>query len=633
MFRYIAIVGNADQTSESRRVATMIRAALGHWKCAIDTRELCVLHTGGCEAFGRAYVLENAGGVVLGTLFKAHSDPCEEAPCSLADIDARSSEEIRSTFGRALIDSYWGWYVAFLRPSAAVSILRGPMGDLPCFYTVWNGLHVFFSFFEDVARFPGLAFSINWTFLALQVAFGASVRVGESAVNEVKTLQRGESFILEGDVSRAGSFWSPGKVASGRSLYDKHSVIRAVRATTRSCVRSWASLHSSILIRISGGLDSSVVATCIGTWEARPATGAFTYYSWGMDEERLYAASVCERNSIPLEECRRTHTVDIANLQHVALTCAPVLDYTDWEHNPWERRLARERHATAIFTGSLGDVLFERDAHLSPASDFLFRHGFRRGFASVVSDLALRRRMTLWKVLRHAIQEGVISPPSGPWNNYVRLLKFGMIREERVLVPDAMREVIYDNLDLLIHPWLRESKGIPPGKLWMISLLPVEGFYDAHFREPSDPLVISPYISQPLTELCLRIPTYMNMERGWDRSILRNAFRDDLPDQVYRRTTKGSPGPWLREVVDRNIAFIRKFLLEGILVDKGLVDPSKLGDALSMTPNRTLVEGGIIMNLLYTEAWVRKWTDFRQTNLSATDVRGTRTIVDVTTAS
>ena len=35
---------------------------------------------------------------------------------------------------------------------------------------------------------------------------------------------------------------------------------------------------------------------------------------------------------------------------------------------------------------------------------------------------------------------------------------------------------------------------------------------------------ISPLFSQPLMELCLRIPTYVLTEGGWDRAVARRAF-------------------------------------------------------------------------------------------------------------
>ena len=74
---------------------------------------------------------------------------------------------------------------------------------------------------------------------------------------------------------------------------------------------------------------------------------------------------------------------------------------------------------------------------------------------------------------------------------------------------------------------------------------------------------LSPLYSQPVLELCLRLPVHLLTLGGWDRAIARRAFYDALPQEVANRKEKGAMDQHLRGVVDHNITFIRELLLDG----------------------------------------------------------------------
>src|SRR6202012_3204926 len=93
--------------------------------------------------------------------------------------------------------------------------------------------------------------------------------------------------------------------------------------------------------------------------------------------------------------------------------------------------------------------------------------------------------------------------------------------------------------------------------------------------------------SQPILELCLRVPVHLMTLGGWDRAIARRAFYDELPREVVNRKEKGAMDQHLREIVDRNITFIRGLLLDGGLVQEGVVDRKKLLTALSGKVSQT----------------------------------------------
>jgi asparagine synthase (glutamine-hydrolysing) len=118
---------------------------------------------------------------------------------------------------------------------------------------------------------------------------------------------------------------------------------------------------------------------------------------------------------------------------------------------------------------------------------------------------------------------------------------------------------------------------------------------------------VAPLYSQPVLELCLRLPVHLLTLGGWDRAIARRAFYDALPQEVANRKEKGAIEQHLRRVVDHNITFIRELLLDGALVSEGVVDRNRLATALSGKISQTQSPPGEIIDFVCTEAWLRRW--------------------------
>ena len=160
-----------------------------------------------------------------------------------------------------------------------------------------------------------------------------------------------------------------------------------------------------------------------------------------------------------------------------------------------------------------------------------------------------------------------------------------------------------------LHPLLRHPRGAPSGKLWHAHQLsqPFD-FYDPLGRE-GDAERISPLFSQPILELCLRIPTYVLTHGGWDRAVARRAFYDDLPPAIRNRRNKGGIEEHLRCTLEHNRAFLREVLLDGALVRQGIVDRGRLAEVLSGGATRIAAGSGEILEYAGIESWLRRWGD------------------------
>jgi asparagine synthase (glutamine-hydrolysing) len=118
---------------------------------------------------------------------------------------------------------------------------------------------------------------------------------------------------------------------------------------------------------------------------------------------------------------------------------------------------------------------------------------------------------------------------------------------------------------------------------------------------------VAPLLSQPVVEACLRIPLYTLMHDGRDRALARDAFAGAIPEAICHRQGKGGLEEHAARSLHHNLALVRPLLLEGHLVDAGLLDRHKVADALTRDPTRSIGRVAELMEYTTVEAWLRSW--------------------------
>jgi asparagine synthase (glutamine-hydrolysing) len=166
----------------------------------------------------------------------------------------------------------------------------------------------------------------------------------------------------------------------------------------------------------------------------------------------------------------------------------------------------------------------------------------------------------------------------------------------------------------MIHPWFanRAARAMPPGILWHALSVGAAPAYYPSFDAGPYPERTMPLLSQPLIELCLRIPTYVLIKNGMDRATARRAFAPDLPPEIIKRRNKGRIDQHIRDVLDKNLNFVRDMLLNGRLVKEGLLNLRNL--ELYLTRDRSPADfqySEILQEQLCVEAWLARWLDNR----------------------
>src|SRR5262249_52689135 len=145
-------------------------------------------------------------------------------------------------------------------------------------------------------------FTVNWNYIAGFVAH-AGLQIRETALHEVSEVQPGERLRFGSGSMQRSIEWNPVAIAGSAMFETADEAVVALRATTIGCVHAWAACHNGILHNLSGGLDSSIVLSCLVTAPSRPDLVCLNYFGTGPHEdERRYARAMAQHVGTELVE-------------------------------------------------------------------------------------------------------------------------------------------------------------------------------------------------------------------------------------------------------------------------------------------------------------------------------------------
>ena len=615
MLRYISCVYDPTSASAEEMAIQLKRRlhTINHaWTTVLDRAGLMVYCTGSSYEGGGPVLLSGADGIILGTLFETNRSAHDDTARRTTVLDAKTSSCVIATNGKSLINSHWGSYVLFLKPPHArnVIVLRGPMGRLPCFWTAFKGVTVFFSTVEDCVALRLCKFSVNWDCIRAQ-ATGGDYLTNETAVNEISTLVSGEyATVRDGKISRS-AHWSPSAIQADQYAETSDDAARILEGSTQRSINALVSPHKTVLLQLSGGLDSSILLGCMNRAPTKPEIVAVNFWSKGAGgDERAFARSMAAKTGVELLELERDRNVDLRKLLTCARTGNPVLNFCAYDQEPRLVRLAKERGATAILTGEIGDDIFGHAAFPGTLAECLNFLGASWSFFHAAVDYADLMRVSVWKAIGQAVQHRRWAKRESYWSFYLYKRQLGITSDRNLVTLEVERE--YERqLERFIHPWFRDVRGMPFGRAMLVFALVMATSTWSHspFGESAGSLFTTPLANQPLVEAFCTIPSQFHFRAGENGAVARQAFGAILSDAVLRRGTgKGGPGLWLHELLARSRPILHELLLDGILVREQILDRTKLEAAISGAVSKSQVGIGEVVQLLYVECWLRRWT-------------------------
>jgi asparagine synthase (glutamine-hydrolysing) len=605
MFRYFGLIWNPSNptcTASAARLARRLRDSSTEWNVVLNAPGLQVsCRTGRPMSALTVYPLTDRSGVVLGTVFRRSNGNGQEGMAHNAAFNQEETAKILSTRGRLLIDGYWGRYVAFIGNDVAGTtwVLKDPTGRLPCFVAACAGVSLVFSYMPDCVELGALPFKIDWSYVAARIALGSG-RPDDTGIEGVSEVCGGECLEFHSGRQARHLYWNPATFLSGEAIEDPLLAARSLRATTKACVHAWASTHDTFLHRLSGGLDSSIVLSCLADAPSRPRIRCLTYYrQGGASDERPWARLAAQRSGCELVEYARDPHIDFSALSRMRLSASPPLTSSFLETDGFERQLTAQYHATAISTGDGGDSLFGSTSARFSVLDYVRRHGLRPALLLLASDVALLRNQSVWKVLSKTLRYALFN---GDREDAIHL------RDARKLACAEIREPVLAKRSSFGHPWFRSGR-LPPAANEILAFLTIPDLFYPPLFSPDNVGAesIFPLLSQPLVELCVAIPSYVLFDQGRDRGLARRAFADDVPGPILARTWKDRVQGFPEEILRANLAYFRELLLDGTLVKERYLDRGALESTLSGRTIKETASVGEILDHVLVEAWLQSW--------------------------
>jgi asparagine synthase (glutamine-hydrolysing) len=502
---------------------------------------------------------------------------------AIAECDARPIVAARGHDLHAI----WGGYILVLSEDRSVRIVRDPSGALPCYHAPAAGSTAFASDVELLVAAGIVAPAIDWPALGRHL-YRAGLPTGETALAGVRELLPGFAVDIGAGVSQPLATWSPWDHATTPPLDPAAAAERLARTVTH-CVRSWIASYPRLLVSVSGGLDSSIVAASLGDADALCLT---MYGTEPSGDERPYARALCTHLGLPLvERAYRLDDIDIA-VSPAAHLPRPIGRSQALAYERMHLEAARAARIDAFITGNGGDNVFGHSQSAAAIVDRYRYEGCGAGVVHTVADVCRQTGCSAFAAIGAAI--GIARRPA----------RYQWTPSPLFLAPALIASLANAPLS---HPWLDAPARAGPGKAAHIAgLLRVQPNL-VPSRNRYAP-VIHPLLSQPVIEACLAIPSWHWRLNGKDRAVARNAFAERLPAMVTHRRTKGGPDGFSALIVRTYRNEIRDRLIGGQLADHGLLDRAAVHAVLG-DPRPLASEVRVrILELVAAEAWVEAWS-------------------------
>lgn len=491
--------------------------------------------------------------------------------------------------GRRLFSEYWGEYLSCHIGTNELAVARSPFGGVSAYFGLGKGVVAMSSEAPWLVRLGLSDGTIDWTQTGKSLAVGA-LRNGSTSINGLGEIVPGAvTYLNPSTGARTIEGWSPWSFTRRDQTIDEPQVARAlVRKVASGCIAAWGRQAERPLIELSGGIDSSTVAVALSN--AGIFAHALTLRSEdGGADERMYADAVAERAHLPLFS--QLLDPGLAYIEHAPSRLLPRASVS-LLHQAVDKALLKGGQAIAcdvFFSGGGGDNVFCSLNTAAPAADAFLRTGPGGTFFRALTDVARLHNISIWKAAHLSFRK-VLRRHIAP-----KLVQSPFLHPDLAITPPD-------------HPWLSPPSDTLPGQgEHVAALVPMQGVWDEFERGAYAPVVL-PLLSQPLVEVCLRIPTWLWIDGGRNRAVARAAFADLLPPAVRLRRSKGNFTVFGGAMFERNRTALKDMLLGGNLSAAGLLDRGALEAYLTRPlPSRDDRYFGVF-GLASAEMWSRDWT-------------------------
>lgn len=514
------------------------------------------------------------------------------------DLDvpgARAGPEDGAPVGRAraLCRGGWGAYLALLRgrEDGAWWAFRDPSGAVEAL--TWSGGAYAFAA-SSLAGLPtGLLpqrLALDWSVIADQLRQPVA-QAARSALRDICPIAPGDLQRLGGAAEAAIALWRPRDFLPAGPEVDPAWPER-LADTVQAVVGRLVGPYERVVGEVSGGLDSSIVYAGIHRAGLGGRVAAALHYVGDRPEadERRWAGQLCDQygqalTCLPLATGPIDPERDYAPL---ARDARPPYAAVDSDRDRDTARLLEACGAQALVTGKGGDAVFFQMPSAAILADLWQAGGIAAARHPRHAEVARWLRRSVWSLWR----EGLCGPPARPASGAVGRLAGPRLGH----LPCGPA-----------HPWFAGLEDVAPGKRLQIEALASSQLALGPHRRGRVADLVQPLLSQPVMELCLSIPSWELVRGGRDRGLAREALACWLPEAIVARRSKGNLTAHYARRTAASAGVLREHLLDGVLVDAGLLDRRETEAALQPDSLIWRADGIDLIGVAAVESWVRYW--------------------------
>ena len=510
---------------------------------------------------------------------------------------------------------------------------RDRFGIKPFYYSFdpsLQGRFVFASEMKALLRHPSIRAELNRAALGEYLAFGY-VTGEQTLFRGIRKLMPGCSLTLtEGAAPEIHRYYE--LPAGGvEEPHPREYYVAGYRERLAAAVQSHLMSDVPLGVFLSGGLDSSAVAAL-----ARPHTGRLKTFSVGYAEapfsELPYARRVARHLGTDHHEVALSPADFFAELTRMVWHEDEPLAWPSSVPLFAVARKARE-HVKVVLTGEGSDETlggYSRYAWtlMNAGIDSRYRKLVPAGLRRHIAGAALSANATLRRKLAHTF----LVRSGEPWSAFYFdnfYSAFSLAEQNSLLTPDALA-ASSDPYAGAMRAW--DAAGNQPDLLRRMLATDI-GTYMVELLMKQDQMSMAasiesrvPFLDHELVEFALRIPARFNLRRGGfggfgpaeGKSILKDAMRGLLPNEIIHRKKMGFPTPWDLWLSGEPLNQVEAFLTSPRAMDRNLLRADGLAQIFADHRARRRDIGNRIWRLLNLELWMRVFLDGdREASVSA----------------
>jgi asparagine synthase (glutamine-hydrolysing) len=495
---------------------------------------------------------------------------------------------------------------------ARLWVCRDRLGIKPLVYYCDDGQLVFASEIKALLRDSNVPKALDYRGLYLYLAFNY-VPAPYTIFAEIKKLEPGHYITLEKGKVQITRYWdipTNGKAFSENPKFYNKRLYACVEEAVAQRMHADVSLGAFL----SGGIDSSLVVGLMAKHSPRRVkTFSIGFRNAEQYDETSYARTAAEFFKTEHHEFKLSHQ----DLLHVLPDVLSMFDepFADSSAIPtYIVSKETKKHVTVALSGDGGDELFA-------------------GYRSYLGEYWYSRYVSVPALLRVGLLENIVEslPDSrdGRIREHIRRLK-KFIHASRGSFPErclALKEVIPSDVRKAILLESAGASGMPeadPALDWVRNKLgPFETdrinnilYSDVKCSLPGDMLtkvdwmsmrnsleVRVPLLDYRVVELAFGIHGTSKLRGGKTKYILRETFKDLLPESIYRRKKAGFEVPISRWLKGDLKFLIEKYLAEDRIRDQSIFDYSVVAGLIQDFLCLKRDTSWILWNLIVFQHW------------------------------